>query len=148
MLAMARIKLNLPDNFNFNTELQVRITDINYGGHVGNDKILTLVHEARMLYLRSFGYTEMQFAGIGMIMSDVAIEFKNEMFFGDVLKVYVAATDFTKVSFDLYYKLVKVTTDKEIIVANAKTGMVCYDYDAKKVVAVPEEAIKKLSGNI
>ena len=148
MLAMARIKLHLPDNFNFYTELQVRITDINYGGHVGNDKILTLIHEARMLFLKSFGYTEMQFAGIGMIMSDAAIEFKSELFFGDALKVYVAATDFTKVSFDLYYKLVKLTTDKEIVVALAKTAMVCYNYDLNKVVAVPGEAVQKLSANV
>jgi acyl-CoA thioesterase FadM len=32
-------------------------------------------------------------------------------------------------------------------VATAKTGMVCYDYQKKKVVSVPEEAKTKLAGN-
>ena len=84
---MARIKIDLPDNFSFTTSIQVRITDINYGGHVGNDAILSLVHEARMQFLKQLGYTELEFAGVGLIMADAAIEFRNELFYGDVVIV-------------------------------------------------------------
>ena len=141
---MPRIRLELPKEFDFSTQIQVRITDINYGGHVGNDKILTIIHEARIQFLKSFGYTEMQFEGTSLIMSDVAIEFKNELFFGDDLKVFVTTTDFSKVAFDIYYKLIKNNKGQEVIIAIAKTGMVCYNYDVKKVSSVPEKAINKL----
>ena len=50
---MARIKIELPDNFPFTTSIPVRITDINYGGHVGNDTVLSIIHEARMQFLKS-----------------------------------------------------------------------------------------------
>jgi acyl-CoA thioesterase FadM len=40
-------------------------------------------------------------------MSDAAIEFKGEAFYGDVLKAYVAVDEFSKVGFEIYYKLVK-----------------------------------------
>lgn len=140
---MARIKLALPAHFRFSTLIPVRITDINYGNHLGNDAVLSILHEARMQYLKSIGYTELSFAGVGLIMSDVGIEFKAEAFYGDTLKAYVTASETGKVGFDLYYKLVR--SQDETIVALAKTGMICFDYEKRKVTAVPEEAVKKLS---
>ncbi len=140
---MPRLKISLPSNFNFTTTIAIRITDLNYGGHVGNDTVLTLIHEVRMQFLKKFNYTELDFAGTSLIMSDVAIEFKNEVFYGDVLTASVIANDFTRVGFDIYYKLSKTIDDKETVVAIAKTGMICFNYTNKKVVAVPEE-VKEL----
>ena len=157
---MARIKIDLPKQFSFSCSIPVRITDVNYGGHVGNDTVLSIIHEARMQFLKKFGYTEMEFEGAGTIMADVYVEYKNELFYGDVITVSVAAAGFSKVSFDLYYKLEKVLRqapsaaiglptamqdDKKIIVAIAKTGMVCYDYKKKKMVSVPEKAKQRLT---
>ena len=88
---MARIKIELPDTFSFSCQIPVRITDINYGGHVGNDTVLSIIHEARMQFFKKLGYTEMNFAGTGMIMADVAIEFKSELFYGDVVIASVAS---------------------------------------------------------
>ena len=140
---MARIKLSVPARFSFSTQIPVRITDINYGNHLGNDSVLSILHEARMQYLQSIGYTELAFAGIGLIMSDVAIEFKGEAFYGDMLNAFVTAGDISRVGFDLYYKLTK--SSNEEVVAIAKTGMICFDYDRRKVTALPTEAADKLS---
>ena len=145
---MARIKLQLPGNFPFSTRIPIRITDLNYGEHVGNDSILSIIHEARMQFLRQQGYTEMEFAGVSMIMSDVAIQFKNELFYGDIVIASVAAGDFSKAGFDLYYKLEKEVNGRNLLVAAAKTGMVCYNYDDQKIVALPEEAKNKLQGEL
>jgi YbgC/YbaW family acyl-CoA thioester hydrolase len=140
---MARIKLSLPSTFSFSALIPVRITDINYGNHLGNDAVLSILHEGRMQFLKSIGYSELQFAGIGLIMSDVAIEFKAEAFYGDVLKVYVTAGDIGRVGFDLYYKLTR--DEEEEVVAIAKTGMICFDYGKRKVTALPKEAGNKLT---
>jgi acyl-CoA thioester hydrolase len=48
---MARIKIEIPEQFIFETQLKVRIGDINYGGHMGNDAVLTLAHQARIEFL-------------------------------------------------------------------------------------------------
>jgi acyl-CoA thioester hydrolase len=141
---MPRIKLTLPKHFSFSTSIPIRITDLNYGGHVGNDTVLTLLHEARVQYLASLGYDELNLAGVGLIMRDVTIEFKKELFYGTILNAHVAAGEFTRVGFDLYYKLTVESSGAETIATLAKTGMVCYDYAAKKVVAVPEAALKNL----
>lgn len=141
---MARVKIELPQAFHFTASIPVRITDVNYGGHVGNDSILSLIHEARMQFLSSHGLSELDFAGVGLIMSDVVIEFKNEAFYGDVLKADVTTGDASRISFDVFYKFSKEKQGKEVLVALAKTGMVCYDYKNKKIVAIPEEARESL----
>jgi acyl-CoA thioester hydrolase len=141
---MSRIKIEIPEEFFFSCTIPVRITDINYGGHVGNDKILSVAHEARMQYLKSIGYSEMEFDGVGTIMADAAIEYKNEIFYGDNIKVSVRALNITKIGFDLIYKLEVETNDRKKIVALIKTGMICFDYEKKKITAMPEEAKKKL----
>lgn len=143
---MARIKLSLPESFSFSTTLPVRITDLNYGGHVGNDTILSLLHEARMQYLQSMGFSELDFAGVSLIMADVVIEFKAELFYGDALKAYVTAGEWSRVGFELYYELLVEKEGKEVTIAAAKTGMVCFDYGSRKVVALPQAAIDKMKG--
>lgn len=132
---MSSIKLDLPKEFNFHASIPVRITDINYGGHVGNDTVLTLLHEARMKFLYHYDFSEMNFGGVGLIMRDVTIEFKKELFYGDSVRVYVTVTNFSRVGFDVFYKMVK--NEDEMQVAIAKTGMVCYDYNMKKIASVP-----------
>jgi acyl-CoA thioester hydrolase len=135
---MSRIKLNLPEHFSFEASIPIRITDVNYGGHVGNDTVLTLLHEARMQFLNHYHFSEMSFDSASLIMSDVAIEFKKEMFYGDTIKVFVTISNFSKIGFDVFYKIVK---NKDEIIAVAKTGMVCYDYELKKIVRVPETVL-------
>lgn len=141
---MGRIKIQLPDKFSFTCSIPVRITDLNYGGHVGNDTILSIIHEARMQYLGSLGYTEMQLEGCGMIMADVAVEFKSELFYGDVVAVSVTSGEISRTGFELLYKLEKMADGSKRAVAAAKTGMICYDYALKKIVSLPHAAKEKL----
>lgn len=141
---MARIKIELPGTFHFTCSIPVRITDLNYGGHAGNDTILSLVHESRMQYLRHIGFTEMQFGGCGMIMADATVEFKAELFYGDIVEIAVGAGEISKIGFDLFYRLEKDISGKKILVATVKTGMICFDYGNKKIVPVPEEAKSRL----
>jgi acyl-CoA thioesterase FadM len=86
----------------------------------------------------------LDFAGVGLIMNDVAVEFKNEIFYGERIIASVTVSDISKFSFDVYYKLEKENNDKRILVALAKTGMVCYNYGSKKVAGVPKEVKDKL----
>jgi acyl-CoA thioester hydrolase len=141
---MPRTRLTLPQHFNFTTEIPLRITDVNYGGHVGNDSMLSLIHEIRVQFLRHHGYTEFQLAGVSLIMSEVTIEYKAELFYGDVLRASVAPNEFSRAGFDLYYKLEKQVDEKWIPVTFARTSMVCYDYSLKKIVTLPKEVCTRL----
>lgn len=136
---MSRTRIELPERFIAAINIPVRITDINYGNHVGNDAFVAIIHEARMQWLQQYGYTELQLEGIGLIMADLSVSFKNESVYGDVIEVKIAIGELSRVSFELYYLLSAKRNNAVIILANAKTGMVCYDYAAKKVAPVPEK---------
>lgn len=141
---MPKTKITLPEHFTFTTEIPIRITDLNYGGHVGNDSVLSILHEIRMQFLRHHEYTELDLAGTGIIMADVAIEFKSEVFYGETIRASVAAGEFSRVGFDVYYKLEKSVAGKWVTVALARTGMVCYNYTQKKIASVPKEVCTRL----
>src|SRR4051812_36760207 len=144
---MPRNKIQLPPRFNFSCKIPVRITDINYGGHAGNDSILSIIHEARMQFLKSIGYTELNFAGIGMIMAEVTIEFKKELFYGDTIVAHVTAGEISRIGFELFYKLEtyqEIVPEKDSPAIIARTNMICYNYDQKKIVALPDEAKRNI----
>jgi acyl-CoA thioester hydrolase len=145
---MARIELELPDAYLFSTELSVRVTDLNYGNHVGNDSVLALMHEARLRFYRKLGFKdELSFEGsIGQVISDAAIVYKSEAFFGDKLTCEIAAADFNKYGFDLLYRITNRETGKEI--ARGKTGIVCFDYANRKIASAPQILLDKLQGAV
>ena len=140
---MARVKVSLPESFGFAVAIPVRITDLNYGAHLGNDALLSILHEARVQFLASLGAAEFEPASqLGFIMVDVAIEYKGEAFHGDVLHIALAANDPNKYGFDIVYH-VKNQVGKEI--ARAKTGMLCFDYNTRKLRPLAPELAAHLS---
>jgi acyl-CoA thioesterase FadM len=135
---MARVKLNFPSQKPiFTAQIPLRITDMNYGNHLGNDIVLSIMHDARMQFLASLGYTELEVGGCGMIMADVMIAYRSEGYYGDVLTVELFTDEVGSRSFDFMYKITTTRADKLIEIAQAKTGMVCYDYKAGKVCSIP-----------
>lgn len=143
---MPRIEVNIPDNFIFETPYTVRAADLNYGNHVGHDTILTIMQEARVQLYRSFSYVnELNFEGfIGQVIADVAVQYKSESFLGDELIIKVGVMDFNKYGFDMYYLITNKATGKEV--ARGKTGIVCFNYDTRKVASIPDGLKKKLQG--
>lgn len=139
---MSRIKLEMPNNFRFSIDIKVRVSDLNYGNHLSNDVYLAYMHEARMQYFASMGYSEMDLAGSSVIMGDSAIVYKAECFYNDEINIAVVANNFSLRSFDLFYKFTKNNANG-LLLAEAKTGMVCFDYTNRKTVNVPSEFIKK-----
>ena len=134
---MARIKIELPQNFIFKTEIALRISDINYGGHLGHDTMLTLTHEARVRFFKEHGFTELDVFGPGIIISDLAVQYKSEGFYGHLIVIEIAVCDYTKYGCDLVYKLSNSETSEDL--AYVKTGIVFMHYEEREVAPVPEE---------
>jgi YbgC/YbaW family acyl-CoA thioester hydrolase len=143
---MSRVDLTLPEKFLFSTEMVVRASDLNYGNHIGHDRILSLMQDARVEFYRSIGFkNELNFEGsIGQVISDVIVQYKSESFLGDVLVMHIAVTDFNKYGFDMYYKVENKASGKEV--ARAKIGIVCLDYATRKIARIPEILKNRLEG--
>ena len=141
---MARIELTLPERFPFATELPVRIDDVNYGGHLGNDTVLTFVHGARLRFLAAHGWSEVDIEGVGLIMTDAAVVYRAEGRYGMVLRAEVAVGGLRSRGCDFLYRLTDVASGREI--ARARTGLLFYDYGAKKVASMPERFRQVIEG--
>jgi len=141
---MSRIKIKLPETKVFETSLSIRISDINYGNHLGNDSVLSLMHEARFRFYKSLGYTdELSIDGVGTIQVDTAIQYKGEGFHGDQVVAAIYLGDTTAKSMDLYYRLSIHDSDK--VIALGKTGIAFYNYSEGKVSNMPASIGKKLA---
>lgn len=141
---MARLKIEISGKFLTTILIPVRITDINYGNHTGNDAMVSLLHEARAAWLRQNNFTELNIDGTGLILSDLMVNFKKESFYGDVLEISLYANEVTRKSFDLIY-LINAKRVDVIQVAIAKTTMISYDYELKKVVDIPTSLNKLIN---
>ena len=139
---MARIKLDLPNELFFKTELTVRIGDINYGGHLANDAVLSLAHETRIRYLKHLGFSEMDCGGASLIMADSVVVYKSEAFHGEELIAETGIGDIENFGFDFYYRFMNKLTGKEV--ARVKTGMVFFDYHSRKITKTPRLFTEKV----
>ncbi len=133
---MARIKINLPERFIFSTEIKPRITDINYGGHLGNDALLAIVHEARARFLAAHQWSEMDIDGRSLIMVDAAIIYLTEIFYGTTLHLEIAVTNLSRIGCDFVFRLSDKENGQEA--ARVKTGIAFFNYQKRKVARMPD----------
>jgi acyl-CoA thioesterase FadM len=142
---MAKIEIGLPEKFPFTATIPVRITDLNYGNHLGNDSLLSILHEARVQYLSHLGCSELDAFGTALIMADAAVAYKGEGFHGDLLRIETAAGEITSRGFVLFYRVTCVRAGLEIRIAEARTGMLCFNYQTRKVTSLPDALREKLT---
>ena len=143
---MGRVKLKFPNEKPlFKAIIPVRISDINYGNHMGNDALLSVIHEGRMQMLAHWGYDELHAGGTSLIMADVMIAYKGEAFYGDVLEMKIYAEEITARSFDLLYHITTERNDQSTDIAHAKTGMICFDYKQRRIDAITDELKNRLT---
>lgn len=132
---MPRIKLESLSSYPFETDIRVRVTDLNYGGHLGSDSLLSLVHEARVAFLAKRDWTESNCGGVSLILADTVVVYQGEAFAGDVLQFEVAAGEPTGRGFRLFYRISRRGDGAPI--ALVENGMVCFDYESRKTRRLP-----------
>ena len=133
----------MPTQSIFETEISVRISDINYGNHLGNEQVLSYMQETRLRFFQSLGYkSELEIEGIGTIQADAALEYRGEAFHGDTVHCTLYIGEIGKRSIDFYYKLERKTDGQ--LIARGKTGIAFFDYTLRKTVSVPKPLLDKM----
>ena len=139
---MARITIDIPSDPVFSTTIAVRLSDINHASHLAHDSFITLLGEARARLLNHFGYTDTDIEGDALVVADLAVTYKSQSFYGDVLKIECSAAGLNKYGCDIFYRVTNLESEKLIL--EAKTGIVFFNYEHQKVTAIPEEFVKKM----
>jgi len=107
-----RIRLDLPQTVLFSMEISVRVTDVNYAGHLGNDRLLVYAQEVRSAWFASLGFNELDIEGCNTIMADAALQYVNEAFANESLTITLFLGEQHKYGFDMYYL---VARDEDVI---------------------------------
>lgn len=132
---MPRIQIVLPEHFPFSTGITLYLSHMNYGGHLDNALLLSVVSEARARFFKSLGYTELDVEGVGIIVADAALQYRSEAFHGEVMEVEMAVADFNQYGCDLLWRMREQVSQREV--ARGKTGIVFFDYATHKKALLP-----------
>ena len=125
------------------TSFTIRVGEINYGGHMGNDKALLLFQDARIRFLEMLGYSEKSLGGeIGIIMKEAHVFYFKEVFLHDVLIASVEVLEISNASFVLNYRFVREKDQIEVI--NGTTKILAFNYENGKIAPLPDEFLKKI----
>lgn len=134
---MAKVTIDLPEKFTFSTDIQVLIQHINRADHLANENLIAFLNEARLRFTESLPKGNSSIDPRSVINADLAVIYKSEAHHGDILSIEVAAHDFSKYGCDFVYR---VTQKRDgTLVAIAKTAMLCFDYENKCLMEVPED---------
>lgn len=132
---MPRVKVSVPEQFLFSMERIVGISDINYAKHLDSVAMLKILHEARLQFLASLGFTEANIYGLGMVVTDLAVDYRSESFANDLLIIDVGVGKFNRYGLDIGLQV--TNSALETVVCNAKMGVVFFDFDKHKIAQVP-----------
>jgi acyl-CoA thioester hydrolase len=133
---MPRVKLAEQPVYEFRYAIALQPRDINYGGHLGVDSLVSIVGTARAYIFKSVGLSEGNLGDgrTGIIMTDFVVNLKAEGFMFDNLEVYTHIGELTKNGFRFFHKVTRGAT----LVAVAEAGFLAFDYTAGKVTRIPE----------
>lgn len=134
---MTRSKIEIPAFFLFETCIKVRISDINYGNHLGHDSLISMLHEARVEFLKSYDFTELNVFGRGLILAEILVQYRSEVFHGEELIIKLLPRNLESKTFEIVYQVSEKTSSREV--ARATTQMVWFDYKARKAANMPEK---------
>jgi acyl-CoA thioester hydrolase len=140
---MPRLKLQEQPEYEFRYHVTLQVRDLNYGAHLSNDAVVGLLHEARLNLLRGLGLSEMDLGDgqTGLIMGDLAVNFKAEGFLFDSVRIDSHIDEISRNSFRIFHRMVR----GEAVLVLAETGFVAFNYAQRRVAAVPEAFGQKVS---
>lgn len=139
---MARTRLAEQGEYEFHCIIALQPRDINYGGHMGYDALVSLLGTAHARMFRSLGVSETDLGDgkAGTLMSDLSVNYKAEAYMFDELRIDTHIGEFSRSGFRIFYRV----TSGKTLVALAEVGMVAFDYRARKIVPVPEALLNAL----
>lgn len=127
----------------FTTQYTVTIGDINFAGHMGNDRPLVIFQEARSQFFHDIGYSEGNIGdNIGIIVVESGVRYTREVLHRDTLNIEIEAGEIAEKKFTLRYKAVR-ESDSELVFSGF-TDFLAYNYTNRKVVKIPEKFSKIL----
>lgn len=140
---MRRVEVGFAGPVLFETRLEVRVSDLNYGNHLGHDALVGLLHEARVRFFADHGMAELDLDGLAAMVVGLAVRYRGEALLGDRLRIEIAAGEVGSRAVELLYR---VTRDDDRRIAEASTTLVLFNRGESRVAPVPDRLLALVTG--
>lgn len=141
---MERVTLEFPAEAVIHRHpLTVRVTDMNYGRHLGHDALVSLLHEARVHAFAALGLPEWDMQGYPSVVVDLAVQYQHEARWPDALVIDTAVPEPTGKALTIYQRI--RNAEKDNVVATARVNQLLLDLSTGRPVAVPEKVKQSLA---
>lgn len=141
---MERVKLDFPAEAIIHRHpLTVRVTDMNYGRHLGHDALVSLLHEARAQAFAALDLPEWDMHGYPSLVVDLAVQYQSEARWPEALIIETAVPEPQGKSLTVYQCV--LTRDDKRIVATARVNQLLIDLKAGRPVEVPVQVKQALT---
>ncbi|MGM0825174.1 MAG: acyl-CoA thioesterase [Pseudomonadota bacterium] len=141
---MERVQLDFPDAAIIHRHsLSVRVTDMNYGRHLGHDALVSLLHEARSQAFAALDLPEWDMHGYPSVVADLAVQYQSEARWPDALVIETAVPPPEGKALTVYQRMVHADTGKPV--ATARVNQLLIDMAAGRPVAVPASVVHALA---
>ncbi|WP_253449446.1 thioesterase family protein [Halomonas sp. Y3] len=142
---MERVRLEFPETAIVHRQpLTVRVTDMNYGRHLGHDTLVSLLHEARIQALAALGLTEWDLGGYPSVVADLAIQYQSEARWPDALVVETAIPAPEGRAITVYHRVLHAEGGRPV--ATARLNVLLVDPATGRPEAVPEAVTTAIAG--
>ncbi|MDH2296579.1 acyl-CoA thioesterase [Cobetia sp. 29-18-1] len=149
---MDRIRLEFPvSRLVHRHPMTIRVSDINYGQHLGHDSVVSLAHEARGQAWQALGFPEWNIDGLMSIVADLAVQYQGEGRLGDALVVETAIDSVSGKGLGVHHRLLRISDDT--VLATLRVGLVfageqgLAEPSARASVAI-EQAVSAMSSRV
>ena len=122
--------------FTLTHEITPRFRDTDAMGHINNAVYVTYLEVARQEYWRDFS-RDVDYRRVPFILAGVKIDFRSEALVSERLAIGIRCDWVGNKSFAFRYEIREHTAGR--LVVEATSVQVCYDYQAKRSMPVPDE---------
>lgn len=141
---MERVKLDFPAEAVIHRHpLTVRVTDMNYGRHLGHDAVVSLLHEARIQAFAALDLPEWDMHGYPSVVADLAVQYHSEARWPDALLIETAVPEPQGKALIIYQRIYQA--DSEQLVATSRVNQLLIDLATGRPVEVPTQIKQALA---
>jgi len=123
-------------------ELDVRVADLNYGNHLGNDSVLAYFHQGRVALLDGLGWSELDVGGAGLIMRACEVDYRAQALLFDKLQLDIGVAMSARARCRFEYRLARPRD--RVLIATGITSMAFFDYGRQRVARPPAQFVNRI----
>jgi len=119
--------------------IKIRYNDLDTYGHVNNAIYITYLEEGRTSWFQDKVGKHWEWDKQGTIIARHEIDYKIPILFNDTVRIVLWISEMGTKSFEVSYKIIKLSKKQWITCTFGKSVLVCFDYQSQKTIEIPED---------